>query len=426
MTTLSAVEHIWVVEPTLGERQEAAEYAATTVPWTYNRMGKRRDSAGVRECAMNIAKGVVAQECLRRRLTSIGIRAPRQIKSHRTEDLYDFQIECSNTTLNIDLKTWVYYRDFRVAGRDPLTLDMIVDNRSNSGPNWGQFFPMLVPDDQIGKKDAYCFGFADTFDMRRDLNTDRDAYMLAAFPHGDAAVEALMSGQTCALREQRGTGLFLDIAYNARASADAIELIVVGEWDGGVKREAVRLTAGADLREIGPFGAIGSLQLSKSHFDALAGEVVVSVGKDNLNRSAGVSFAIGRNDFCNLMLPHTYRLYFLGWISNADYSKACRTYPSWIWPNNASRFENQPWTSFDYRDKTAISKAGYDDCLRGTPQRLHAGWLKSTWRTGGACCFVYPNLGQRGGVRRTNLYTLPQDLRIMDETGAMGAANATR
>ena len=35
-------------------------------------------------------------------------------------------------------------------------------------------------------------------------------------------------------------------------------------------------------------------------------------------------------------------------------------------------------------------------------------------RGGGSCCYVFPNIGRNGGVKETNLFVLPQDLKTMD------------
>ena len=51
--------------------------------------------------------------------------------------------------------------------------------------------------------------------------------------------------------------------------------------------------------------------------------------------------------------------------------------------------------------------------------------MKTTGRGGGACCYVYPNIGANGGVKETNLYVLPQDLRTIASL-AMGGTRTTR
>lgn len=94
-----------------------------------------------------------------------------------------------------------------------------------------------------------------------------------------------------------------------------------------------------------------------------------------------------------------------------DFLQACRKYSGWVWPNDrVNKFENQPWTQITEKDKSTISAVGFEDCIQTKPSLLRAGWMKTTGRGGGACCYVFPNIGHGGGVKETNLFVLPGDL----------------
>jgi hypothetical protein len=125
-----------------------------------------------------------------------------------------------------------------------------------------------------------------------------------------------------------------------------------------------------------------------------------------------------KEDFCNLVLPNDYKLYMIGWITKVDLLQACRQYPGWVWPLNAvDRYENTPWTQITEADQAKIERAGFGDCIQRNPSLLHAGWMKTTGKGGGACCYFYPNIGRMGGVKDINLYVLPKDLQTMDSLG---------
>ena len=100
-----------VLEPTESDLQVAASYAAITLPWTFNRMMKNTGSKGQRDRGLNIAKGILAQEMLRRTLQDLGIEASTQRKSHRDNDLFDFQVELDGTRLKLDIKSMNYYNN---------------------------------------------------------------------------------------------------------------------------------------------------------------------------------------------------------------------------------------------------------------------------------------------------------------------------
>ena len=145
MKKLSQSEEIWIVHPDLHDLRTAADYAAITLPWTFNRMSLNTSSRGQQERGLNIAKGIVAQEMLHRVLHSKGIDAEFQIKSYRKDDLFDFQIRGAQGFIKMDIKSVLHYKDYDPLGREELTPDLIIKNSNYPGPDWRRFFPMLIP-----------------------------------------------------------------------------------------------------------------------------------------------------------------------------------------------------------------------------------------------------------------------------------------
>ena len=137
--------------------------------------------------------------------------------------------------------------------------------------------------------------------------------------------------------------------------------------------------------------------------------------KVNINTIPENPLRFSREDFCDLRLPYDYTLYFLGWIPKEEFLSSFRRYPAYVWPDDKrDRALNQGWSQITEKDMDLISRLGIADRVSDAPSRINAGLLKTSGRGGGACCYVYPNIGRGGGVRETNLYVLPQDLYTMD------------
>src|SRR6478752_2999481 len=111
MPTLTKATEIITLESTPEDRRLAAEYAARTLPWTFNRMSKNVSAKGQNDRGLNIAKGIVAQEVLRRELERKGITVALQRKSHRAEDLFDFHIRQNGALKKFDVKSIAFYND---------------------------------------------------------------------------------------------------------------------------------------------------------------------------------------------------------------------------------------------------------------------------------------------------------------------------
>lgn len=433
MKKLSNPGDIWVLKPTKEDLLAGSRYAAITLPWTFNRMMMNTGSDGQQFRALNIAKGIVGQEILRRELERRGKKPVTQKKSHRDDDLFDFDIYMGATISKLDIKSINYYSNYTDVGRDPLTAKLIVQNASYPGPDWRRFFPMLVPHTQIAQnKEAYCFVIASSVDTRKDIFTNRCGFALTAFPYGEM-LAFISSKRLCLARENAGAGFYINCAYKQGSMFDAskLGLIINGEWDGKLKALNIDMVKNITKSDIGPFSCISSFQLSKENYESFSGSIEIRVSKNefdevvlnslkrNINSIPNSPFTIKPTDFCNLILPNDYTVYILGWITKQDYLKACRKYTGWVWPDDKiNKFNNQTWSQITVNDEASVRQAGFEDCIQTKPSLLKAGWMKTTGRGSGACCYVFPNIGHGGGVKETNLFVLPEDLNIMAELGS--------
>lgn len=432
MEWLSKDSDIWVCHPIEEDLYSGARYAAITLPWTFNRMMKNTTSRGQQERALNIVKGIVGQEVLRRVLDKYGVKVQVQIKSYREEDFYDLRVPIKKELTKLDLKSVNYYTNYDPMGREPLTPTLIIENMGYCGPDWRKFFPMLVPHTQIGQeKEIYCFAIASSIDFRLDIDTDRVCHALTAFPYGDPMV-FLSSSRLCQAREAAGKGFYIECSYTSSSLFNGeLKLNILGEWGGKEQNVSVKIKSQRPTNSIGPFSCLNSIQIDKNTYERLYGQIIISVCKNDFtepvrnSRRADINVIpkplhFRREDFCNLILPSSYTLYFLGWIPKEEFLERCRSYVGWIWPNDSSdEYKNQPWNKVTEDDRIMLERIGFADCISSSGSRhtdqLQAGIMKTTGRGNGACCYVYPNLGGgKGGVRETNLYILPQDLYTMD------------
>jgi len=432
MTCLAKVDDIVVLHPSAEDRVAGAEYAAVTLPWTFNRMMYNTGSRGQQGRGLNIAKGIVAQEVLKQKLAEMGSVAKTQRKSHRDEDLFDFRVDTPEGQLMLDLKSWHYYTDYESIGREPLTPELIFRAADYPGPDWRQFFPMLVPHTQINQpKQAYCFAIASSIDIRHNPYAGRSDFRLTAYPYG-SFLPFLSSKQLCIEREMEGVGINLELSWNPTLlDPKQFRIKLLAEHEGDAVSLPLTLRAGAKM-EVGPLSCLESLQIEKDQYDQWTegridlavsknglGRPVLNTARRNLNTEPSGELSFVKEDFCNLILPDDFCLYFIGWSMKDDFLAACRKYEGWVWPNDrANKYLNQPWSQVTESDLRTLERTGFADCVTRNPTRLSAGWLKTTGSGGGACCYVYPNIGRQGGVKETNLYALPVDLQILAELGA--------
>ena len=419
---------IWVLQPSAQDRQKAARYAAVTLPWTFNRMMKNTKARGQRERALNIAKGIVVQETLARELSTRGIEVGLERKSHRAEDLFDFNIPFRGKEKLFDVKSIAYYSNYSSDVRESFTTDFLVGNRSYSGPDWDHFFPMMVPHTQIRQeKEHYIFAITESQDFRSDCTTGRDEDMICVFPHGEH-LPFLTHKALVREREEAGKGFYLCFQHTAEESLfpSSINLTAHFEWDGELSVEPFLLDRCGCSKRIGPMSAFNCLEIDRESLAAIEGNLtckienndftddVYSASGQELNVCADDFLIWGKQDFCNLVLPTDFIVNVVGWTDKATFLKNCRKYTAWIWPlDKVDRFKNSVWSQITEKDVKSLTRAGFDDCIDYPNKKIKAGWMKTTGRGPGACCYVFPNMFG-GGVKETNLYVLPADLNIMD------------
>ena len=176
MRKLKTKEDIWVLTPNADDLKAGAYYAAVSLPWTFNRMMLNTSSAGQQHRALNISKGIVGQEMLKRAMTGLGIKAQTQRKSYRDEDLFDFHVNIEGVLTKLDLKSVNYFTDYAALGREPFSADLLLKHSGYADSDWRTFFPMLVPHTQIEQsKEGYCFAIASSIDLRKDIASNRTA-----------------------------------------------------------------------------------------------------------------------------------------------------------------------------------------------------------------------------------------------------------
>lgn len=425
MTKLSDQQEIIELTPTIDDLRAGANYSAITLPWTFNRMMFNTGVKGQNTRAHNIAKGIVVQAILRRYLLAAGIDAEDEVKSHRANDLFDFRINRGDESLLLDVKSIHYYTDYAVEGREEFSPELLIANANYPGPDWRHFFPMLVPHTQIKQpKEAYCFAISSSHDFRHLGPQETEVEYIAAFPYGEA-LPFLTTKKLVAAREEVGKGFYIQINYHKGEllGADTLTARVVGEWDGELVEYPVDLVANANGAEVGPLSCFSNINLDRDQYEEFHGQIDVSVCRNDfgdavLNSSRRDINAIPtenvswiRDSFCNLCLPTDFRIYLVGWTVKEQFLENCRKYSGWVWPNDAeNKFHNQSWSQMTESDTKALQRAGFEDCIGKKPSRVNAGWLKTHGHGGGACCYVFPNIGRFGGVKETNLFVLPQDL----------------
>lgn len=429
MSRLSRAEDIWILKPNREDLLTGATYAAISLPWTFNRMMKNTSSRGQCERGLNVAKGIVAQEVLRRELLQWDIPVEVERKSYRDEDLFDFRLPIAGSSVTLDVKSCNHYNNYPGDERPPLSRELIIENKSYGGPDWRRFFPLLVPHTQIDQhKEGYCFAIATSIDFRRNGTDGRSCSRFTAFPFGEH-LNFLSSPRLCQARESAGKGFYLDVAYESGGTwveASEIEVRLIGEYKGEGRELIALIGKGTTLR-MGPFSCLSSIQIDEASYREFYGRLSVDVGenefdaiirnslRENVNVVPERPLIFTPMDFCNLVLPDDYTLHFIGWIPKQEYLSAVKQYTGWVWPwDKVNRFENQLWSTITENDLGLLSKLGLHDQLRQNPVYINAGLMKTTGKGNGACCYVFPNT-YGGGLRETNLYVLPQDLYTMDQ-----------
>jgi hypothetical protein len=396
-------------------------------------MSKNTSARGQIDRALNIAKGIVAQEALRGEFESKGIRVELQRKSHRDEDLFDFRLKLGGAAKRFDVKSIAYYNNYPDVGRPPFSKQLIFDNRAYPGPDWRRFFPMLVPHTQIHQeKEAYIFLISESGDFRKQVLEGHSKHLIAAFPYGDS-MPFYTYKKLCAAREASKKGFYIYLEYNADglfAKKDKLDVRVLFEWAGENKDVTVTLADGVKSKVIGPISVLNCISLTAEHFQQFAGTISLWLAKNecsafvpnskmqNINEEPDEALVYTKADFCNLMLPDQYKVHCIGFIPKSEFIEACKQYPAWVWPiDKIDRFSNTAWTQITERDRELLDSLGLGGQISKNPAKINFGLMKTSGRGPGACCYVFPNLFGTG-VRETNLYVLPKDLYDISSIGS--------
>lgn len=434
---VSNKSQIWTASSTTDELSEGTHYASISLPWTFDRMMMNSSPDGQKKRAYNIAKGIVGQEVLVRVLSEKGVDIELPNDTHRDDDIFDIRLNVDGQEQKADLKTMNYFSDYE-NDRTTFSLEYLIDNRDYDGSKWNQFFPMMIPHTQMNQnKEVYIFAIAESIDFRNKLWEGRSEHAIFAFPHGEMC-EFTQKEQLINAREEEYSGIFFSIEYDTPSYFEKrlpkIELI--GEWDGEIKRQKVTLEKNETISHIGPFSALNSLWMSTEDFrEHFSGSIHFSISKNELQKPVRNTtrrdlntlprnrdevdpkrpMTIEKSYFCNLRLPDDYTIHYLGWTTKEDFITNCRKYRSWIWPDDdVDPDKNMPWSQLTEDDQKKLERIGFDDEIQQGDHRIDAGFLKGIPIGGSAATFVYPNQ-YGGGLRETNAYVLPQDLRSMAE-----------
>lgn len=402
---------IWTLTPTLEDRYLGARYAGISLPWTWDRMEQENDRRhATRNRAFNVVKGQVAQRALRRALADRGADVRVQEKSHRETDAYDLRFDSHPAVTDLDLKTFNHFADYGVDEKPPLDAGLIADNATYEGPEWGRFFPQLVPADQFSQdKDAYCFAVSDSIDYRTTVE-GRPGYELYAFPTPDAAVGDYLVSDI-AERDAAEEHFSLALRVDAPERIGDLSVKVVGERNGDLEEEWVDV--GADPAVVGPLAGVDSFKVREDAYrtlDRTDAEIVVSIEAADRPAPAG-SMRLGAADFHNLLLPTEFTVYVVGWLPKSAFRERAIRRPGWVGPAADSFPENRPWDFVTDEDRREFRQQGLEWVLADD------GGVRGALRRN-AGCYYYPKINpddlRYGGLRKTNLYVLPGDLRPMD------------
>lgn len=424
---LSTSSDVWILPATLDDLRAGAWYASISMPFTFNRMSLLTNSQGQQSRALNVAKGIVVQSVLSRLLSTHGVSHALERKSHRDTDIFDLEVASRGITQTLDIKSFHVYTDYLGTERAPLTPELIIQNKDNPGPQWRTFFPMLVPYDQINTgKDLYAFAISASVDPRREIDKQRTAYAITAFPYGEW-LGFLSSKTLCFARERSGSGFRLAVTHHGAPLANGTQIIAVGEWDGDRQIEKLDLRPNDVTVGVKTFSCISSFRMLREQFSQFNGQIRVSVYSNdfdlsvadnnisNVNRIPRTPLTLRRADFCNLVLPSDLVVYFLGWLSREQFVERFQAHPAWIGPKDNSINENQLWESISRQERRDIERTGCGNWLRGS--QPVGGWMRKGYGSSGACCYTFPYVGVSGGVKQTNLYVLPGDLNKMQVLG---------
>lgn len=414
MSRLETVDQIWEIQPTLEDKYLGARYAGISLFWTYDRMKQeQRGSHAKRNRAFNIAKGHAAQLALHRELSTRGVDVELEEKSHRVTDSYDLRFPSHSAFDYLDVKTFNHFTNYGVDEKPPLTPELISENFAYDGPEWGHFFPLLVPYDQFTHaKDAYCFGIASSIDYRNRI-TGREGYELYAFPDTDEQCGQFLVTEIES-REQADRGFRLSVDSTGRDLPEEHKLKIIGEWDGGIKEQWVPI--GNQQTPFGKIAGVDSFKIRKKTYRLLeqtGAEISINVVESDIELpKPNTELTVSADDFHNLLIPADFTIYVLGWIPKLGFQNRALNHPGWTNPSQTEFTRNQPWDNISSADKRLFESKNVDWTV--SEDNTVQGAVRKN-----SSCYYYPKLNRQnihyGGLRKTNLYVVPADLHPVDD-----------
>lgn len=453
--TLSSPSQIWKSSIAPRDLAEAKAYATISFPWTFDRMhygSKTQRSSNDR--LLHVLLGVLGQSILERELKKRGHSCKMDWTGYRDSDIFDFEIN----NRKYDVKTTVVYSEYNERNaRELFTPELLIKHRDNRGPEWRNFFPVMVAMTQLTidkLKDSYIFGIAMTEkDLRKRKPTQDDSGFWCASPFGKPFT-FFANTYLIKAREAAGKGFFPKFAYIRNQSriddsASAVNIWIYGEWDGKQKKTLrLELRPGERVELDEEYSSIGCLRVEHPATLSSVDEIVVSAKNNfrsvvttptnpalNLNDQK-FAWELGSESFVNLEIPDDYRIHWLGTIPFGMFTQRFVEYPSYFIPLPSRKDVNQPGratkkfmdklAALDRRREKALAKGvkipwpEFSSLVsRG---KVNAGIMMSARRPDGqvigAQCHYYPT---GYGFYESALYVLPKDLETMDSLARSGA-----
>jgi hypothetical protein len=426
---------------------DAIKYTTISLPWTFDRMQYGfRSQRTVNERIMNILKGVLNQSLLKRTLEAQGYECETDWSNYRESDIFDFEI---NNRL-YDVKTAHVYSEYGESGdwdREPISPELIEEYRSNEGPEWKTFLPMIVPFTQLSgsrSKDEFIFGIAETEkDIRRtEPEVGDNGFWVAApfnkgshFFHNQVAISA---------REEKGQGFNIELRWGSQQSTFnddddyEVEITIFGERDGERREETFSLSKHDTYTSDTEFSSFSMARVDNPAVLSDHDEITVTphsnyegkIPKPTNPRTDlsddDLEWVLESDSFVNLRMPSEYSVMWVGHIPQEEYFEVFQQYPAYFNPKEDNT-KNEParLTESLKDDFRKLDEKREDQIENGEtvarPELLSladengidAGILVAAFTPGGplgAACYYYPPYT----FREKALYVLPKDLYTMD------------
>lgn len=435
--------------------QEAIKYATISLPWTFDRMQYGiKSQRVVNERIMNILKGVLNQSILRRALENRGYDCGTDWSNYRESDIFDFEI---NDRL-YDVKTTHVYSEYGDAsnsqyggGREPISPELIEKYRSNEGPEWKTFLPMIVPFTQLEgsrSKDAFIFGIAETEkDIRRTEPEVGDGGFWVAAPYNEGKNRGTHFFHTevaIRAREEKGQGFNIEFRWGSQQTTlsddgdGEVEITVFGEWEGERREETFPLSKHGTYTTETEFSSFSMARVDNPGKLSEHDEIVVTPHSNYEGKipkptnpkidldDDNLEWVLKHDGFVNLRMPSEYSVMWVGHIPQDEYFETFQQYPAYFNPKG-DMTENEParLTESLKKDFRRLDEKRQDQIENGEevarPELLsltdkngiNAGILVAAYTPSGplgAACYYYPPYT----FREKALYVLPQDLCTMD------------